>query len=284
MTSPPALDVASNGTNCGTGATTPISLQEARRCASPRRRSARGGSAASASGWAYADPTGAPVGRGGMSWTILEGTERAEIGWALRRAAWGRGYATEIGRAGLDYAFSVLGVEQVVSFTEGPQRALACGHGAAGDALRPPDTATGADRRIGRRARSRALRALPNHPLRLRRSATAAVVFTQRRGRVILQSRTSALRSSKKFDRPWSAIMVTESAPLRHERASDRSRSMNVGKESITRTTQNAFSLRYRAFSPAASTGIYLLERDQVPTRRQDGWPTTGCNRSWSTT
>ena len=31
---------------------------------------------------------------------------------------WGRGYATEIGRAGLDYAFSVLGVEEVVSFTE----------------------------------------------------------------------------------------------------------------------------------------------------------------------
>lgn len=31
---------------------------------------------------------------------------------------WGSGYATEIGRAGLDYAFSVLGVEEVVSFTE----------------------------------------------------------------------------------------------------------------------------------------------------------------------
>jgi putative restriction endonuclease len=30
----------------------------------------------------------------------------------------GRGYATEIGRFGLDHAFSVLGVEEVVSFTE----------------------------------------------------------------------------------------------------------------------------------------------------------------------
>ena len=32
MTSPPALDVASKCANCGTGATTPLSLQEARRC------------------------------------------------------------------------------------------------------------------------------------------------------------------------------------------------------------------------------------------------------------
>jgi len=58
------------------------------------------------------------LGRGGPSWTLVEGTERAEVGWAFRRAVWGRGYATEIGGAGLDYAFSVLGVEDVVSFTE----------------------------------------------------------------------------------------------------------------------------------------------------------------------
>jgi hypothetical protein len=32
MTSPPALDIASNCANCGTGVTTPLSLQEARRC------------------------------------------------------------------------------------------------------------------------------------------------------------------------------------------------------------------------------------------------------------
>jgi RimJ/RimL family protein N-acetyltransferase len=41
-----------------------------------------------------------------------------EIGWALRQEVWGRGYATEIGRAGLDHTFSVLGVEEVVAFTE----------------------------------------------------------------------------------------------------------------------------------------------------------------------
>lgn len=40
-----------------------------------------------------------------------------EIGWALRGDFWGRGYASEIGRAGLAFAFDVLGVEAVVSCT-----------------------------------------------------------------------------------------------------------------------------------------------------------------------
>jgi [ribosomal protein S5]-alanine N-acetyltransferase len=41
-----------------------------------------------------------------------------EIGWALRRTFWGHGYASEIGRAGLAFAFDVLGVQAVVSCTE----------------------------------------------------------------------------------------------------------------------------------------------------------------------
>jgi len=40
-----------------------------------------------------------------------------EIGWALREERWGRGYASEIGRAGLKYAFEVLAVDAVVSCT-----------------------------------------------------------------------------------------------------------------------------------------------------------------------
>jgi RimJ/RimL family protein N-acetyltransferase len=40
-----------------------------------------------------------------------------EIGWALRREFWGRGYASEIGRAGLAFAFDVLKVQAVVSCT-----------------------------------------------------------------------------------------------------------------------------------------------------------------------
>ena len=40
-----------------------------------------------------------------------------ELGWALRGVFWGRGYAAEIGRAGLAFAFDVLGVQAVVSCT-----------------------------------------------------------------------------------------------------------------------------------------------------------------------
>jgi RimJ/RimL family protein N-acetyltransferase len=40
-----------------------------------------------------------------------------EIGWALRRESWGRSYASEIGRAGLAFAFDVLGVQAVASCT-----------------------------------------------------------------------------------------------------------------------------------------------------------------------
>jgi RimJ/RimL family protein N-acetyltransferase len=40
-----------------------------------------------------------------------------EIGWAVRHEFWGRGYASEIGRAGLAFAFEVLGVQAVVSCT-----------------------------------------------------------------------------------------------------------------------------------------------------------------------
>jgi RimJ/RimL family protein N-acetyltransferase len=40
-----------------------------------------------------------------------------EIGWALRHEFWGRNYASEIGRAGLAFAFDTLGVQAVVSCT-----------------------------------------------------------------------------------------------------------------------------------------------------------------------
>lgn len=67
---------------------------------------------------AYERSTGEFVGRGGPAGAAVEGIERVEIGWAFRQAVWGRGYATEIGAAGLHYAFSVVGVDEVVAFTE----------------------------------------------------------------------------------------------------------------------------------------------------------------------
>jgi RimJ/RimL family protein N-acetyltransferase len=94
---------------------------------------------------AYDRETGEVVGRGGLSRTpidddwgqlyaflpdepwVREAHEsecpfRAhahwlEIGWALRHARWGQGYASEIGTAGLTYAFDELEVRAVVSCT-----------------------------------------------------------------------------------------------------------------------------------------------------------------------
>jgi RimJ/RimL family protein N-acetyltransferase len=40
-----------------------------------------------------------------------------EIGWRLKRAAWGRGYATEGARQCLRVGFEQLGLEEIVSFT-----------------------------------------------------------------------------------------------------------------------------------------------------------------------
>jgi RimJ/RimL family protein N-acetyltransferase len=94
---------------------------------------------------AYDRGTGEVVGRGGLSRTPIDDdwgqihaflpdepwvrqpyeVERPfrahahwlEVGWALRRERWGRGYASEIGRAGLRYAFDVLGARAVVACT-----------------------------------------------------------------------------------------------------------------------------------------------------------------------
>ena len=44
-------------------------------------------------------------------------TPAVEVGWRLARRHWGRGYATEAGRAALAYGFDELGLEEIVSFT-----------------------------------------------------------------------------------------------------------------------------------------------------------------------
>lgn len=40
-----------------------------------------------------------------------------EVGWRLDSRWWGHGYATEAGSAALDFAFTVLDLPEVVSFT-----------------------------------------------------------------------------------------------------------------------------------------------------------------------
>lgn len=44
-------------------------------------------------------------------------TPAVEVGWRLARSAWGRGYATEAGRAALAHGFGELGLEEIVSMT-----------------------------------------------------------------------------------------------------------------------------------------------------------------------
>ena len=44
-------------------------------------------------------------------------TPCVEIGWRLHRDHWGHGFATEGARAVLDHAFTVVGFDEIVSFT-----------------------------------------------------------------------------------------------------------------------------------------------------------------------
>ncbi len=68
-------------------------------------------------------PTGKFVGLIGMSVigeplrSALNGRPGVEIGWRFSKSFWGAGLAPEGARALLDYAWNVLGLEEVVAFT-----------------------------------------------------------------------------------------------------------------------------------------------------------------------
>jgi RimJ/RimL family protein N-acetyltransferase len=66
---------------------------------------------------AYRLEDGDYVGQGGPRWFDVEGRRVVEVGWSLMPRHWGRGYATEIGAAGIDLAFDVTDVEEVVAYT-----------------------------------------------------------------------------------------------------------------------------------------------------------------------
>ena len=63
--------------------------------------------------------TGEFVGFAGLNRVGFEArfTPAVEVGWRLARAAWGRGYATEAGRAALAFGFERVGLTEIVSFT-----------------------------------------------------------------------------------------------------------------------------------------------------------------------
>lgn len=66
---------------------------------------------------------GSLVGRGGFTRIILDDQTVLELGWAVRDARTGRGYATELGRAALAWAAEHRPDEPVVAFTEVHNRA-----------------------------------------------------------------------------------------------------------------------------------------------------------------
>ena len=57
--------------------------------------------------------TGRLVGRAGLF--RPEGWPDLEVGWVLAPTSWGRGYASELGRACRDFAFGVLRAQHVIS-------------------------------------------------------------------------------------------------------------------------------------------------------------------------
>ena len=61
--------------------------------------------------------SGAVIGDGGLHPMGGVGPD-VELGYTLARSAWGRGYATELGRALVEYAFTVLRVPRVVAQVE----------------------------------------------------------------------------------------------------------------------------------------------------------------------
>ena len=63
--------------------------------------------------WAVKEvATGAIIGSAGIK--PMDGGPEIEIGYHLARAAWGKGYATEVARALVDYGFSRLGLTRIV--------------------------------------------------------------------------------------------------------------------------------------------------------------------------
>ena len=63
--------------------------------------------------------SGELVGFAGLAVPVFEAhfTPAVEVGWRLARTAWGNGYATEAGRAALEFGFQRAGLGEIVSFT-----------------------------------------------------------------------------------------------------------------------------------------------------------------------
>jgi len=59
--------------------------------------------------------TGELIGDCGCAVQEIEGLNHVEVGYHVRRDLWGHGYATEAAQACIEYAFTRLGVDRVIS-------------------------------------------------------------------------------------------------------------------------------------------------------------------------
>ncbi len=62
--------------------------------------------------------TGQLVGHCGLLDKEVEGRTEIELAYMLASSAWGKGYATEMGRALVRYAFEELGIERLIALIE----------------------------------------------------------------------------------------------------------------------------------------------------------------------
>ena len=67
---------------------------------------------------AYRRSDGELIGRGGAIWIELSERRALDLGWVVRDAQTGCGYATEIARASATYVFDVLRAAEAYAYTE----------------------------------------------------------------------------------------------------------------------------------------------------------------------
>ena len=76
--------------------------------------------------WAVQErETGAFIGFAGLArpYFLPEVMPAVEVGWRFAQPYWGRGYATESGRAALTYAFEQIGLDRVIGIAQEANRA-----------------------------------------------------------------------------------------------------------------------------------------------------------------
>jgi RimJ/RimL family protein N-acetyltransferase len=113
------------------------------------------------------------VGRCGVAYQHHPG--EAELVYALARAAWGRGLATEAARAALTYAFAVVGLPRVVAFARAENVASRRVLEKAGMTL------------VGRTRTGASRRPVPNRPTLLARRVMAPVYPWHLSGEIVHQ-------------------------------------------------------------------------------------------------